>query len=163
MARADHKTNIVPSVLDRLIDDAPNESQEPVTGRFQSIREMERVVARDLEALLNSRREALEELPSEFAEVNRSLLTYGLPDLSSFSLLSENDRNRVRRVIEQTIAAAEPRLGRVNVKLEPPRDHDRGLRFRIDAQLQIDPAPEPVSFDGQLQLQTQQYIVRGQD
>jgi type VI secretion system protein ImpF len=163
MARADHKTNIVPSVLDRLIDDAPNASQEPVTGRFQSIREMERVVARDLEALLNSRREALEELPSEFTEVNRSLLTYGLPDLSSFSLLSENDRNRVRRVIEQTIAAAEPRLGRVNVKLESPRDHDRGLRFRIDAQLQIDPAPEPVSFDGQLQLQTQQYIVRGQD
>ena len=163
MARADQRTNIVPSILDRLIDDAPNESREPVTSRFQSIREMERVVARDLEALLNARRETLEELPSEFEEVNRSLLTYGLPDLSSFSLLSENDRNRVRRVIEQTIAAAEPRLGRVSVKLEPPRDHDRGLRFRIDAHLQVDPAPEPVSFDGQLQLQTQQYFVRGQD
>ena len=125
MARADHKTSIVPSVLDRLIDDAPNESQEPVSGRFQSIREMERVVARDLEALLNARRETLEELPSEFEEVNRSLLTYGLPDLSSFSLLSENDRNKVRRVIEQTIAAAEPRLGRISVKLEPARAHDR--------------------------------------
>jgi type VI secretion system protein ImpF len=134
-----------------------------MTGRFQGVRGMERAVARDLETLLNTRQEILQALPDEFAEVNNSLLTYGLPDLSSFSLDSEDDRGRVRRVIEQAIANCEPRLERVQVILQAPRENERGLRFRIDALLRVDPAPEPVTFDAMLQLNTQQYIVRGQD
>ena len=163
MARADYKTSIVPSILDRLLDDAPGVSHEPVTGRFQSVRELERAVARDLEALLNTRQETLEELPSEFEEVNRSLVAYGLPDFTSLSLMSPDDRNRIRRAVEQAIAAFEPRLQRVHVTLEAPREHDRGLRFRIDALLRVEPAPEPVTFDAVLQLNTQEYVVQGRD
>lgn len=163
MARPDHKTSIVPSILDRLLDDTPGVSTEPMSGRFQTIRGLERAVARDLEALLNTRQETLEELPSEFVEVNRSLITYGLPDLTSYSLDSEAERNRVRRVLEQIILMFEPRLERVRVTLEPSREHDRGLRFRIDALLRVEPAPEPVTFDAVLQVNTQQYVVRGQD
>ena len=163
MARADPNINIVPSILDRLLDEDPGATQEPMTGRFHGTRGMERGVARDLETLLNTRQEILQALPDEFVEVNNSLLTYGLPDLSSFSLDSEDDRGRVRRVIEQAIANCEPRLERVQVVLQQPRDNERGLRFRIDALLRVDPAPEPVTFDAMLQLNTQQYTVRGQD
>jgi type VI secretion system protein ImpF len=163
MARADPNTSIVPSVLDRLLDEDPGVTQEPMIGRFQGVRGMERAVARDLETLLNTRQEILQALPDEFDEINNSLLTYGLPDLSSFSLDSEDDRGRVRRVIEQAIASCEPRLERVQVILQAPRENERGLRFRIDALLRVDPAPEPVTFDAMLQLNTQQYIVRGQD
>lgn len=163
MPRADHEPNIVPSILDRLLDDQPGVSREPLHNRFQNVRELERTVARDLEALLNTRQETLEELPPEFTEVNRSLVTYGLPDFTSMSLLSQNDRNRIRRALEQSIAAFEPRLERVHVTLEPPREHDRGLRFRIDALLRVEPAPEPVTFDAVLQLNTQQYVVQGKD
>ena len=163
MARAEPNTSIVPSILDRLLDEDPGVTQEPMAGRFQGVRGMERAVARDLETLLNTRQEILQALPDEFAEVSNSLLTYGLPDLSSFSLDSEDDRGRVRRVIEQAIANCEPRLERVQVILQAPRENERGLRFRIDALLRVDPAPEPVTFDAMLQLNTQQYIVRGQD
>ncbi len=163
MARADHKPTIVPSILDRLLDDEPGLSHEPVTGRFQSVKDLERTVARDLEALLNTRQETLEELPSEFEEVNRSLVTYGLPDFTALSLMSPDDRNRIRRAVEQAIAEFEPRLERVRVALEPPRENDRGLRFRIDAQLPVEPAPEPVTFDAVLQLNTKQYVVHGSD
>src|SRR6185369_11830822 len=163
MARAEPNTSIVPSILDRLLDEDPGVTREPMTGRFQGVRGMERAVARDREMLLNTRQEILQALPDEFAEVNNSLLTYGLPDLSSFSLDSEDDRGRVRRVIEQAIANCEPRLERVQVILQAPRENERGLRFRIDALLRVDPAPEPVTFDAMLQLNTQQYIVRGQD
>lgn len=162
MARADRKTNIVPSILDRLLDDAPGVSQEPVSGRFQSARELERAVARDLEALLNTRQEALEELPGEFKEVNRSLIVYGLPDFTSLSLMNPDDRKRILRAVEQAIAEFEPRLQRVRVTLEAPRQNDRGLRFRIDALLRVDPAPEPITFDAVLRLNTQQYVVQGQ-
>lgn len=163
MLRADHELNIVPSILDRLLDDEPGVSREPLYNRFQDLRQLKKSVARDLEALLNTRQEILEELPSEFAEVSRSLLTYGLPDFTAFSLLNLQDRNRIRRALEQAIAAFEPRLTRVRVTLEPPREHDRNLRFRVDALLRVEPAPEQVTFDAVLQLHTQEYVVRGQD
>jgi len=160
MTKVDNDVNIVPSLLDRLLDDDPQVSKEPVTSRIQDLRAYEGAVARDLEALLNSRHETLEELPSEFVEVNRSLVTYGLPDLTSLSLLSQDDRNRIRRAVEEAITVFEPRLLRVRVALEAPRERDRGLHFRIDALLRVDPTPEPVTFDAVLQLNTQQYVIQ---
>jgi type VI secretion system protein ImpF len=160
MALASNKVNMVPSVLDRLLDDEPQISKEPSINRVQNLRSLERAVGRDLEALLNSRQEALVELPSEFVELNQSILIYGLPDLTSMSLLNQDDRNRIRRSVEQAIAVFEPRLERVRVAIEAPREHDRGLRFRIDAMLRVDPAPEPVTFDAILHLNTQQYEIQ---
>src|SRR5207253_8429781 len=160
MTKVDNDVNIVPSLLDRLLDDDPEVSKEPVTSRIQDLRAYEGAVARDLEALLNSRHETLQELPSEFVEVNRSLVTYGLPDLTSLSLLSQDDRNRIRRAVEQAITVFEPRLLRVRVALEAPRERDRGLHFRIDALLRVDLTPEPVTFDAVLQLNTQQYVIQ---
>ena len=57
MARIDSDVNIVPSILDRLLDDEPEISTEPATSRVKGFRSLERSVARDLEALLNSRQE----------------------------------------------------------------------------------------------------------
>jgi type VI secretion system protein ImpF len=119
-------------------------------------------VARDLEAMLNTRQESLMQLTEEFTELQNSLLTYGLPDVTSYSLDSLDDRNQVRRAVEGTVAAFEPRLEQIRVTLQHGRDSDRGLNFRIDAMLRVDPAPEPVTFDAILELDTHQYVVRGQ-
>ena len=163
MAKVNHTTSLQPSLLDRLIDEAPDASQEPMLDRFQTLRGMKKAVIRDLEALLNTRREALAELPSEYTEVRRSLVTYGLPDFTALSLLSAPDRNRIRRALEQTIAACEPRLERVRVTLQKPQHYDQTLRFRVDALLQIEPVPEPVTFDGMIRLNIQQSVFQGQD
>jgi len=163
MPKSDHELRIVPSILDRLLDDEPEVLRESLPNRFQNVFQLKKAVARDLEALLNTRQELLEEVPSEFTEVGRSLVTYGLPDFSSFSLLNINDRNRIRRALEQAIATFEPRFERVRVNLEPPREQDRTLRFRIEALLRLEPASEPVTFDAVLRLNTQEYMVQGQD
>jgi type VI secretion system protein ImpF len=163
MPRVDNDFSILPSVLDRLLDDEPSVSQEPIPNHFQNLRQLRAVVRRDLEALLNARQETLEELPPEFTEVSRSLLTYGLPDFTSLSLLSANDRNCIRRALEQAIATFEPRLDGVRVTLEAPREHDLTLRFHIEALLRVEPAPEPVTFDALFQLNTQEYVVQGRD
>jgi type VI secretion system protein ImpF len=163
MPRFDNELSILPSVLDRLLDDEPGTEREPIPNRFQNLRELKKAVTRDLEDLLNTRQEILEELPSEFAEVSRSLVSYGLPDFTSFSLLSKHDRNRIRRAVEQAIANFEPRLARVSVTLEPPRDNDRAVRFHIEALLRLEPAPELVTFDAVLQLTTQKYVIQGHD
>jgi len=163
MAKSDREVNILPSLLDRLLDDAPGQSREPLPSRSQNVRTLKASVARDLEALLNTRRETLEELDEAWVETRMSLMTYGLPDFTAFSVLGEKDRARIRRALEQTIAAFEPRLDRIHITLDAPRAHDRALRFRVDALLRIDPSPEPVTFDTVLQLPSQQYVVRGDD
>jgi type VI secretion system protein ImpF len=78
------------------------------------------------------------------------------------TMLNQQDRNRIRRAVEQAIANFEPRLERVRVMLETAEDRERGVRFRIDALLKVEPASEPVTFDAVLQLNTQEYQVRGQ-
>jgi type VI secretion system protein ImpF len=162
MAR-DREPNIVASLLDRLLDDEPGLSREPVPKRSETVRQMEGAVARDLEAMLNTRREALADLPEDFEEVRRSLVNYGLPDFTSYSLSSVRDRARIQRALEHVIAAFEPRLERVRVTLDEPKQHDKALRFRVDALLRVDPTPEPVTFDTVLQLVTQEYRVKGQE
>lgn len=163
MQRVDQRTSLQPSILDRLLDDAPDVSREPLPDRFQNLRQLKRAVTRDLEALLNTRQEVWEELPSEFTELHRSLLVYGLPDFTPLSLLNPHDSNRIRRAVEQAIALFEPRLNRVRVTLQAPREHEPALRFHIEAFLRVEPAPEPVNFDAVLQLHTKEYVVRGQD
>jgi type VI secretion system protein ImpF len=163
MPRTDYQLNIVPSILDRLLDNEPEVSREPLSNRFQDLRALKKAVTRDLEALLNTRQEVLEELPAEFTELSRSLITYGLPDFSSLSLLSPHDRSRIRRALEQAIAAFEPRLERVRVTPESPREHDYTLRFRVEGWLRLEPAPEPVTFDTILRLNTHEYVIEGHD
>ena len=127
------------------------------------VRELKAAVARDLEALLNTRREALEELPESLEEVRRSLVTYGLPDFTAASLQSPRDRTRIRRALEDTIAAFEPRLDRVRISLEESEGNERAMHFRVEGWLRLEPNPEPVSFDTVLQLTTREYTVQGRD
>ena len=37
----------------------------------------------------------------------------------------------------------------------------RGVRFRIDGLLRVEPAPEPVTFDSTLRLPTKDFVVEG--
>ncbi len=127
-----------------------------------NIRELKKSISRDIEALLNTRRELLDGAPGEYTEVNNSLLMFGLPDFTSYSLLNPEHRKLIRRSVEEALTKFEPRLKSVRVTLEPPRKFDAALHFRIDALLRLDPAPEPVSFDAALQLGTSSYSVRGE-
>ncbi len=117
-------------------------------------------VSRDLEALLNTRSEGARLISDAFPECRKSSLGFGIPDFSSYNLLSPSDRDRIRKSIEQAIAVHEARLTRVRVQLDPPQPHDKALRFRVEALLQLGPDREKVQFDATLQLTTQAYQVK---
>lgn len=144
------------SLMDRLVD-APLPEDG---GRRPALQDIRSGVSRDLEHLLNTRSEAARQIPEAFKECRGSSLTYGILDFSSYSLLSPHDRDRIRRSLEQAIALHESRLSRVRVTLEPQRELDRALRFRIDALLELGELGEKVQFDAVLQLNTQTYVVR---
>ena len=152
---------LLPSVLDRLIDDAPRGGPDPAEGQPWSLERARAAVKRDLEWLLNSR-QVLVRLPADAGPLGRSALTYGLPDLASTSLSTPADQARLRRTIVEAIARFEPRLDHVEVTLEPAREHERAVRFRIDAMLKVEPEPEPVTFDSLLKLDTKSFVVRGE-
>lgn len=160
MARFDNELRITLSVLDRLIDEEPDVSSDPQPSRQKNLRQLKQSVRRDLEWLLNTR-QIVNGVPEDLKEATNSLANYGLPDFSSYSAKSPAERNRVRRTLETAISIFEPRLQDVIVNIEPMRDTERALRFRVEARLKIDPVPEPITFDTVLQLGSGQYIVQG--
>ncbi len=118
---------------------------------------------RDLEWLLNSRRIA--DPPDEgFKEVNRSAYVYGLPDLSSLTMATSADRNRLVRQVLATINLFEPRLMNVRlVMVETPDASRKDVRLRIEAMLRMDPVPEPIFFDTVIELKSGNCHLSGGD
>lgn len=156
------QTLVQPSVLDRLFDDRPHETTEhPDAMRFD-IRQYKRAVARDLEALLNTRCVDTEGHLEAYEHASQSVLSFGILDLSSLSLLNPNDRLLLQDKIRTAISHHEPRLTEVAVSLEEPKELERMLRFRVDAVLKVHPDKPPVTFDATLQLSSSTYQVKEQ-
>jgi type VI secretion system protein ImpF len=147
-----------PSLFDKLFGDEPHASVSHALRRL-SVDELKETIARDLEALLNTRLGMTEESLKGFPECQKSVLTFGLSDFSGLSLASHYDREFICRSIEQAIARHEPRLRHVNVALQIDSRATAVLYFGITAVLQVGEAKEAVNFDAMLQPSTLQYSV----
>jgi len=152
---------LVPSVLDRLLDDEPGVAREPLRARHQVLREMKHSLRRDLENLLNTRQRATR-WPPHCRELEHSLLNYGIPDVTGLDLTTGEGREQLRQLIETELRELDPRFKSVSVHLLEPADRsDRTLRFRIDAVVYAEPALEEVVFDSALKPATGEIEVKG--
>jgi type VI secretion system protein ImpF len=158
MARPDPEQALRPSLLDRLIDREPRVPAEPDSARAIRLPQIKEGLRRDLEWLLNTKR-SLVPVPPGSKHLGRSLLTYGLPDFTDGSLEDGDTRQRLIRAIEVSVRRFEPRLTDVAVTLVEEKGLGRQLRFRIDALLDLDPAPEAITFDSVLRLATRDFVV----
>lgn len=158
MSRTDHEIRITPSVLDRLLDFEPRESREAPKSHSKTLAELKQSVKRDLEWLLNTRHNGVE-IAETLEEVNQSLAVYGLPDLTSLSARNPNEQSRLAKALETALRIFEPRFINVKVSLEPIDNTDRQLRFHIEAHLDIEPVPEPISFDTVLSVGSGEFAV----
>mgnify|MGYP002713044004 CR=1 FL=1 len=151
MAHIDKKKKLRPSILDRLLDDAPHEAADTDTGQHQKLRQLRNSVRRDLENLMNTRFRIIEP-GEEFSEIDASMLNYGLPDLATVNIADLEKRKAFTQQLEKIIKTFEPRFKDVRVNyLDNSDQKDRTLRFRIDATLYADPSPEVVIFDSVLE------------
>ena len=158
MARSDNEIRITPSLLDRLLDFAPDISREPPTSRAKSLRDLKQSVKRDLEWLLNTRNHS-DETALLLEEVSKSVATYGLADFTGMGVKSPGEQKMLVQSLEKAIKIFEPRLMDLRVNLEPIDEIKRVLQFPIEARLKVDPAPEPVTFDTVLQMGSGQFEV----
>jgi type VI secretion system protein ImpF len=136
---------VTQSLVDRLIDDDPqgsadaHESEEAAIGRYKV------ALRRDLESLLNTKRPWLP-VVDRYPGLDRTVLGYGIPDLSTEDMSVPAVRERVRRVIAQVIREHEPRLSEIDIEMdEGPTS--RGMRLRISAVLNITQSEETVVYE----------------
>ena len=154
MARASTETLVTQSILDRLM-----EVEEWPTTRAQSTRFFREALKRDLEWLLNTRQPPLPDI-GDYAGAKASVINYGLPDISSLGLNNASDHRALRIAIETCLRNYEPRLIDVCVSLQGSDTTDRRLRFHIEGNMKLDPAPEEISFDTVLELTSGEYTVK---
>jgi type VI secretion system protein ImpF len=140
---------LLPSVLDRLIDD-PTLKAPAQRSRNQELAALRNAVRRDLEALLNAHCLCVSPPPG-LNELDKSVVEYGIPDFLGVFAGSDDVRETFRKSLEDTIRRYEPRFQTVRVVLPPSAGQlDRTLRFRIEALMYAEPAPENVTFNSQL-------------
>ena len=154
MARSATETLVTQSVLDRLM-----QVEEWPTTRNQSVRFFKEALKRDLEWLLNTRRPPLPQLDAR-PVARETVINFGLPDISALGLSSASDQRSLRVAIEACVRAFEPRLTDVRVRLESTDTTDRRLRFHIEGNMKLDPAPEEITFDTVLELTSGEYKVK---
>ncbi len=160
MTRVRPDQPLMPSVLDRLIDEDPASTQEVPKSRTQVLRELKQSVRRDLENLLNTRR-CWTGFPDHLEELGQSLVNYGIPDISGADLASDEQREEFCRTLEDVIRHFEPRFAKLSIEIQEQAEMlDRTLRLRIDGLLHATPAPEPVVFDSSVETATGTVEVR---
>ena len=159
-----NEIQLLPSLLDRLLDDHPEESREPAWREVQVVRVLKASLCRDLQNLLNAHR-LLTTIPEVYSELKTSLLNYGLPDLQSMEVREDHDLGLLCRLIEESIQAFEPRLQGVRVRpvidAEGKKPIDRRVRFEIEAVLVVEPLREPVLFSSSLDVASGEFAVEG--
>ena len=153
-------TRVQLPLLDRLIDDAPDQTRDPTLSAAESMSILRQSVRRDLEALLNARR-CWKSWPSELKELGVSPISYGVPDFAAGAFNDTGRREELRLEIEEAIRVFEPRFLSVRVVLVENTDKlESTLRLRIDAVLHADPMPEPITFDTLVDPSTDNIVIR---
>lgn len=148
--RNDQKKEFRASILDRLLDDEPQSQTDIDKNRHQQLRDLRNSVRRDLQNLLNTRHRMISP-PDEYSQLEVSLLNYGLPDLAAVNIADIEKKRSFTRLLEKILSDFEPRFKTVKVQhITNTNTTDRTLKFRIDATLYADPAPEIVVFDSVL-------------
>lgn len=149
MARTELNRNVLPSLIDRLTDEAPKQPQDPSMTHEESLRRFRDSVRRDIGDLLNTRRSIVAVDPV-FKEVLESVHEYGLPDFTGTAPSTKEGRQRLCDEVRDTIRTFEPRLAHVSVSITDDKGEKTTMprvRFIVSGTLLVDPTPERVTFD----------------
>lgn len=156
MAELTKKERLQPSLLDRLTDDEPDATQESRDKRVLSPARLRECVRRDLTWLFNTTAlSSIEEL-GDLPDVERSVLNYGMPDLSGRTA-SSVDVRALEQLILRVIWEFEPRLlkksVKVNIVVNQHQMSHNAMIFDIEAELWAQPLPLRLFFRTEIDLE----------
>lgn len=156
------KERLQPSLLDRLTDLYPEKSKESTAQQSMSQKEFKDAVIRDLGWLLNSvSLDVCVDLEA-YPEVARSVLNFGLPDISGHTT-STIDVRSVENSVKRAIRQFEPRIIRnslrVKVHSNPSDMSHNSLVFEIQGAVFGQPSPFHIVLRSELNLECGEFSV----
>jgi len=159
----DARNRLQPALLDRLIDDEPDNRREAEERRVMSKAELRQAVLRDLAALFNSV-QPLGSAAAPYPLLAESVLNYGLPALSG-QLASRLDVGVLEGAIREAIVRFEPRILADTLHVRALEwssvlDTHNVIEFEIRGHLWSQPVPLEILLRTQLDLEAGQIEVR---
>jgi len=157
MAELTPQERLQPSLLDRLTDEEPGRHEESREKRVISASRLRECVTRDMAWLLNCVNLGADEALADHPEVARSVVNFGIPDLTG-SALSGVDAAVLQRQIRAAIVAFEPRLIastlQVTVSTDAGRMDRQSLVFNIESDMWAQPIPLKLYLKTEVDLET---------
>ncbi len=156
MAELTHKERLLPSLLDRLTDEKPNETSESRHQRAGNITNLRESVLRDLEWLMNTvNMESVVDFDAH-PELRNTVLNYGMPGLSG-STINSADRESIKELIKTAIETFEPRIMKNTLRVSLVEDEDmvnpHAIAFQIEGTMWGRPMPEALFLRTELDLE----------
>ena len=165
MAELTTKERLQPSLLDRLIDNEPEKTQESRDQRVFSLTRLRDAALRDLAWLLNATNLAAGQDLGAYPQVASSVVNYGIPDLSGMTV-SGTDVAVLERALRQAIMDFEPRILRhtLSVRLEANESQmsHNAMTFLIEGELWAQPVPLHLYLKTEIDLDIGDVRVSGQ-
>jgi len=148
----------LPTLLDRLCDEAPHQLQETPEHYTVTRAQLRHIVQRDLSHLLNTTHSENLMHPQRHSQVACSVLNYGLPPLAG-TFVNGQSWNDIEQRIRQAVLAFEPRLLPHTLVIRPlsqdsARSHYNVLSFEISASLHAQPYPVEFCVQSSIDLET---------
>ena len=140
----------MPTLFDRLMGER---------SAAWTLDQLKASVARDLEALLNTRAAMPAEVFNGYPRCSVSVLNYGLMDFAGASLSSAQERESICSSMSRAIARHESRLRNVSIRIDPDGGAVNRLNFVIVASLHVDGVSEYVNFNAVLQKSSLHYSI----
>jgi type VI secretion system protein ImpF len=163
MEKWSSQDQLQPSLLDRLTDLDPEKTKESASQQVLSQKQYKEAVIRDLGWLLNCvSLDCVVDL-GPYPQVARSVLNYGLPDLSgrTSSSIEVTDLERdLQRVIDRFEPRLIPNSLRVRVRSSPHEMGKNALVFEIEGVVFEQPMPFQVLLRSKLDLESGEFDVR---
>ena len=171
MTELSSKDRLQPSLLDRLLDDAPQSKVEGMEARALPRSALRAAVLRDLSWLLNTIRQEPGPLSTDEADIEawrdadlarQSVLNFGLPPFSGTSM-SRTKAAAIENAVAQAIRNFEPRLDAktLSVQLRPGvRAQHNMVEIAIRGQMWSQPVPLELLLSANLDPDTGTALVR---
>lgn len=158
-------TRLMPTLLDRLRDDAPHTRSEAPEEYAVTRRQMRDIVQRDLAYLLNTTSIEDQIDRERRPEAAASTINFGVPPLAGAFMASRKWAD-IERMIRRAITDFEPRLIPETLIVSPltrigADDHYNVLSFEVRGMVHMDPYPLEFMVQSSLDLETSQVSITG--
>ncbi|WP_051906332.1 type VI secretion system baseplate subunit TssE [Methylomarinum vadi] len=131
--------------------------QNVLSASLSSLRELRACVKRDLDWLLNASQYSPQQELEGYPEIARSVLNYGLPDLTG-KTVSGFDIRHLERLLKQVIIDFEPRIIKKTLVIRILADKSmfdhNAVTFEIEGELWAEPQPLHLHLRTEFELES---------